>query len=127
MDPRIHLQSLHALPKPSLKSVHDASKQTNQFQQLLQNELQEKTELKLSKHAKQRMDMRGIEFSTEKWLTIQEKVNEAKQKGVNDSLVITHDAALVVSAKNDTVITVLNREEAQSQIFTNINGTILID
>lgn len=127
MDPRIHTQSFQALPKPTRRPVHHASSQPNQFQQLLQTQLQGTTELKLSKHAKQRMDVRGIEFSTEKWLMIQKKVNEAKQKGVNDSLVITSDAALVVSAKNDTVITVLNREEAQSQIFTNINGTIVID
>jgi flagellar operon protein len=125
MDPRIHAQSLQSLPKPIRKSVNQP--QTNHFNTLLQNELKGTPELKVSKHAQHRMDMRGIEFSQEKWLTIQEKVKEAKQKGVKDSLVITNDAALVVSAQNDTVITVLNRDEAQSQIFTNINGTILID
>ena len=47
--------------------------------------------------------------------------------GVTDSLVLTKEAALVVSAKNNTVITAMGRDEASSQIFTNINGTILID
>ncbi|TWI55164.1 TIGR02530 family flagellar biosynthesis protein [Halalkalibacter nanhaiisediminis] len=127
MDPRIHSKSLHALPKPINRPINHTSNQTTPFQQFLKTELQGTTELKLSKHAKQRMDMRGIEFSTEKWMTIQEKVSEAKKKGVHDSLVLTNEAALVVSTKNNTVITVLNREEAQSQIFTNINGTIVID
>ncbi|KHF39774.1 TIGR02530 family flagellar biosynthesis protein [Halalkalibacter okhensis] len=125
MDPRIYTQSLHTLPKLTRKTVNQP--QTTQFHKLLQNELLTETELKVSKHAKQRMDVRGIEFSEEKWLTIQEKVKEAKQKGITDSLVVTDHAALVVSAKNDTVITVMDREEAQSQIFTNINGTIIID
>ncbi|NEU29368.1 flagellar protein [bacterium LRH843] len=127
MDPRIHRQPLQIPPKLAKRPINQTLRHPNQFQQLLRTELNEPTELKISKHAKQRMDMRGIEFSTEKWLAIQAKVIEAKQKGVSDSLVITREAALVISAKNDTVITVLNREEAQSQIFTNINGTILID
>ncbi|MDT8859021.1 flagellar protein [Alkalihalobacillus sp. MEB130] len=125
MDPRIYAQSLHTLPKPTRKTVNQPK--NNQFHHLLHDEMSRTTELKVSKHAQQRMDVRGIEIPEEKWLTIQEKVKEAKQKGVTDSLVITDDATLVVSAKNDTVITVMNREEAQSQIFTNINGTIIID
>ncbi|MCL7746472.1 TIGR02530 family flagellar biosynthesis protein [Halalkalibacter alkaliphilus] len=125
MDPRVYTQTLHTLPKPAHKRVNQS--QTNQFHKLLQSELLRTNELKVSKHAQQRMDVRGIEFTEDKWLTIKEKVKEAKQKGVTDSLVITDHAALVVSAKNDTVITVMNRDEAQSQIFTNIDGTIIID
>ncbi|MFC0558600.1 TIGR02530 family flagellar biosynthesis protein [Halalkalibacter alkalisediminis] len=125
MEPRISAHSLHSFPKPIRKNVNPI--QTKPFNHLLKNEIYNTVQLKVSKHAKHRMDTRGIEFSPEKWLTIQEKVKEAKQKGVKDSLVITNNAALVVSVQNDTVITVLNRDEAQSQIFTNINGTILID
>lgn len=123
----INVHSKWISPLPHQRSVNRSAKELPQFQQLLNGKIKSSTELKLSKHAKQRMNMRGIEFSQEKWIQIQDKVNEAKQKGVNDSLVITSNAALVVNTKNDTVITVLNREEAQSQIFTNINGTILID
>jgi flagellar operon protein len=54
-------------------------------------------------------------------------VQEARKMGVNDSLVLLTDAALIISAKNNTVITAMGREEASSQIFTNINGTILMD
>lgn len=73
------------------------------------------------------MNVRGIEFSEAEWGKIAAKVEEAKRKGVTESLVLTRDAALIVSAKNETVITVLNRDEAASQIFTNINGTIIIN
>jgi flagellar operon protein len=116
---------LHSLPKPILKNVNRTN--TTPFNQQLTQEMHNQSQLKVSKHAQHRMNTRGIEISGEKWLAIQEKVKEAKQKGVKDSLVITNNAALVVSAQNNTVVTVLNRDEAQSQIFTNINGTILID
>ena len=58
---------------------------------------------------------------------IGEKIKEAKTMGVKESLVIVDDAALIVSAQNNTVITAMNRAEATAQIFTNINGTILMD
>jgi len=61
------------------------------------------------------------------WEEIGRKVDEAKRKGVNDSLVLLKNAALIVSAKNSTVVTVMDRQEAGRQIFTNIDGTILMD
>ncbi len=82
--------------------------------------------LKISKHAQQRLQERNIHINDEQWAVIGKKIVEAKQKGVRDSLVITDEAALIVSAVNQTVITAMHREEAQSQLFTNINGAIII-
>ncbi|HLR74698.1 MAG TPA: TIGR02530 family flagellar biosynthesis protein [Virgibacillus sp.] len=83
--------------------------------------------LKVSKHAKQRLVERNINISDKQWQKISHKVKEAKQKGVINSVVITNDATLLVSAKNNTVVTAMNREEATDKIFTNINGTILLN
>ncbi len=83
--------------------------------------------LTISKHAKERLEQRGIRINASKWEQISEKVMEAKKMGVNDSLVLLENAALIVSAKNETVITAMNRAEATTHIFTNINGTILMD
>ncbi len=47
--------------------------------------------------------------------------------GVTEALFITANAALIVSTENNKVVTVMDRDEATSQIFTNINGTIIID
>lgn len=96
---------------------------TSHFQEALSKT---ETNLTISKHAKQRLQQRNIEISSDHWQKINAKVDEAKQMGVNESLVLLDNAALIVSAKNKTVITALDRNEAQSQIFTNINGTIII-
>lgn len=125
MDPRIYSTQLSPLP-PSQKQTNKQLKNTN-FHDLLTNELNRKQPMKLSKHAERRMIERGIEIDREKWTEIESKVNEAKLKGINDSLVVLNNAALVINAKSNTVITALDRSEATSQIFTNINGTILID
>ena len=87
-----------------------------------------KTEkLSISKHATMRLQQRGIDISQETWDKVNEKTNEAKKKGITDSLVLLDNAALIVSAKNKVVVTAMGRNEAAGQIFTNINGTILID
>src|SRR4051812_26115989 len=84
-------------------------------------------QLIISKHAKHRLEQRGIHIEEARWEQISDKVMEAKKLGVKESLVLLDDAALIVSAKNQTVITVMDRNEATSQIFTNINGTIVMD
>lgn len=99
----------------------------NTFADQLQTALQTNNKLTISKHAQQRLNQRNIQISPDNWAKIEQKVSEAKKMGVTDSLVLLPNAALIVSAKNQTVITALDREEASSQIFTNINGTIVFE
>lgn len=99
----------------------------NPFSLHLQQAIQENSKLTLSKHAKERLQQRDIQISDNRWEQIENKVNEAKKLGVRDSLVLLDNAALIVSAKNNTVITAMNRQEAMAQIFTNINGTIVLE
>ncbi|EWG11961.1 TIGR02530 family flagellar biosynthesis protein [Cytobacillus firmus] len=109
------------------KPVHLTNKGQNGFSKHLQTALENNSKLIVSKHAEQRMNQRGIEITGERWQQIENKMHEAKKLGVNESLVLLKDAALVVSAKNNTVITAMDRQEAGTQIFTNINGTIILD
>lgn len=94
------------------------------FDQVLK---QKQNQLTLSKHAEERLLERHIKIDESKWQQIADHVEKARTKGITDSLVLTNEAALVVSAKNHTVITAMAREDATDRIFTNINGTILID
>lgn len=120
------IQSL-PVSRNSQKPVKASQLAQTPFSLQLQSAIQSKSKLTISKHASERLQQRGIEISTERWNRIEEKVKQAKDKGVNDSLVLLKDAALIVSAKNNTVITAMGRQEAEDQIFTNINGTIVMD
>lgn len=100
----------------------------NAFSLHLQQAIQEgDNKLTLSKHAKERLIQRDIHISDNRWEQIEQRVNEAKKLGVKDSLVLLDNAALIVSARNNTVITAMDRQEATTQIFTNINGTIVLE
>lgn len=127
----MHIQKSF-IPPIGIQNAHRKNNQTEQingnqnFASHLQEAVQEETNLTLSKHAKIRLVERDINISSEDWKMIDEKLNQAKEMGVTESLVLLDQAALIVSAKNNTVITAMDRTEAGSQIFTNINGTIII-
>lgn len=117
---------IHPLHQQSLTQAN--VKQTSKSEPIKNfNEvLAEKTNLKISKHAASRMSERNISFDETKWEQINAKVSEAKEKGVTDALVVVDDATLIISARNNTVVTALDKADASNKIFTNINGTILI-
>ncbi|UOQ47872.1 flagellar protein [Gracilibacillus caseinilyticus] len=89
--------------------------------------LSQQHSIQISKHAQQRMQSRNIEVTNEQWTKIESKLQEASQKGVKESLVITDQAAFVVNANNKTVITAMEIAELKSKIFTNITGTIIME
>ena len=121
---RVTIQHIpyHPPIQPAAKPVVQASKHS------FIDHLKQASEqhLKISKHASERLTERNISISEGEWQQITEKVFEAKDKGVNQPLVLLDQAALVVSAKNATVITALDRAEAKQQLFTNIDGTIVL-
>lgn len=123
MSERIHA---HQMYQPILYPTHSKQKDGKQsFKSLFNKELA--NHLTVSKHAQKRLQDRNITISDFSWNKISEKIIEAGQKGIKDSLVIMKDVTLVVNAPNQTVITALDRNESTSQIFTNINGAIVID
>ncbi|APH07058.1 hypothetical protein A9C19_11080 [Bacillus weihaiensis] len=103
------------------------AKQQSSFKSLLENELTSSQKLKISKHAQTRLTEREITLSDETWSQIEKKISEARKKGVQDSLVLVNEAALIINAKNNTVITAMDRDEARTQMFTNISGAIIMD
>lgn len=128
MGNRVYRPYTHPLIQNHVKKPSTSQNEQSSFASELQSALVPKNDgLIISKHAKLRLEQRGIRIEEDRWQQISEKVNEAKKLGVKESLVLLDDAALIVSAKNQTVITAMDRKEAQSQIFTNINGTIVMD
>lgn len=95
------------------------------FATLLHQNLNEEG-VKLSKHAAMRIDSRDINLTNDQMRRINDGIKEAEKKGIKDSLVLVDDIALVVSIKNKTVITAVDNQKAHNQVFTNIDGAIII-
>lgn len=121
--------NIHRIPSQPLirhgKPMQQATSPKQSFLEHL-NQAVQPAELKISKHATERLQERNIQITDAEWAHITDKVNEAKRKGIKESLVLMEQAALIVSAKNSTVITAMDRMEAKDQLFTNIDGTIVL-
>ena len=82
--------------------------------------------LKFSTHATERLKARGISFSDAELQQLQGAVESVAGKGGKDSLIMVGDAALVVSVKNRTVVTALDRDSMKGNVFTNIDSAVII-
>ena len=106
------------------------------FQETLQSELAKTASaanpqgqvnsLKFSNHAVERMTSRGVFFNQAELGQINEAVKRAAAKGSKDSLILTDKAALIVSVKNNTVVTVMDKAALKENVFTNIDSTIVM-
>ena len=119
--------NIHPVPfQPTIQNLKQQSSANNaKFAHYL-GAFTDHESIKISKHANERMQLRDISITESEWNLISNKVNEAKSKGVNQPLVLLDHAALIISATNNTVITAMDRNEAKEQLFTNIDGTIVL-
>lgn len=82
--------------------------------------------VKFSQHAQERLKARNITLSATDLANLEGAVNSVAQKGGKESLVMMGDAALVVSVKNRTVVTAMDRSQMKGNVFTNIDSAVII-
>lgn len=83
-------------------------------------------EIKFSSHAQQRMRSRNINFGPQEMNLLQNAVQKAREKGARESLILMGDMALVVSIKNNTVITAMDGQSIKENVFTNIDSAVVL-
>ncbi len=86
----------------------------------------ETPQLKFSAHALNRIKDRSIAMDQGLRDKLEKAVNTASEKGSKESLILSDNAAFIVSVKNKTVITVLDRSQMNGNVFTNIDSTVVI-
>lgn len=86
----------------------------------------ESSELKFSKHASMRLENRQIQLSKEQSVRLENGVQKASEKGIKESLVLIDSLAFIVNVPNKTVVTAMNQEESGDNIFTNIDGAVIM-
>ena len=89
-------------------------------------DVSESSELKFSKHATMRLEHRNINLSEEQSMRLENGVQKASEKGIKESLVIVDSLAFIVNVPNKTVVTAMDQEESGDNIFTNIDGAVII-
>lgn len=92
-----------------------------------QDVFKEKTEtLKFSKHAGERLADRNINLTENQMQRLEEGTAKASKKGINESLMIMDNMAFIVNVKNNTVVTAMDQTENKENVFTNIDGAVIV-
>lgn len=81
--------------------------------------------VKFSKHAANRLTDRNIELSNGQLDRLNSGTRQASRKGINESLVLVDDMAFIVNIKNNTVITAMDKNSSDENVFTNIDGAVI--
>jgi flagellar operon protein len=86
---------------------------------------QQAGKLQFSQHALQRIERRGIDLSDGTLQRLEAGAARAASKGSRDSVVFVDGTAFVVSVRNKTVITAVDREHMREHVFTNIDSAVI--
>ena len=77
----------------------------------------------LSRHAQARLRSRGLTLDEADRATLSTAVDALQGRGARKALVLTDDRAFIVGVERRTIITVMGRDEALGQVFTDLDST----
>lgn len=82
--------------------------------------------LKFSKHADLRLRQRDITLTDEQLERLSEGTQKAGLKGIKESLILLDDMVFIVNTQNKTVVTAMDKNMNDENIYTNIDGAVII-
>ena len=104
----------------SIKHAHNKPAQS--FDSVLQKAT---SGLKVSAHAKERIQSRSIPFGATEMTRMEKAVKKAEAKGCRESIVMLDRNAFVVSVRNKTIITAMDGINVKENVFTNIDSAVI--
>ena len=117
--------------RPNSKSLNKLPENVDTFNKFLKNKLEknstEEVGVKLSGHAKKRLEERNLTLEGNEILKIRDGIDKLKQKGGKDSLIVTNQAAYIVDVDNQTVVTAMDKNDMAENVFTKIDSTLFIN
>lgn len=110
----------------SSTAATSAQSSGSSFQELLEKNIQQNEGVEFSKHAASRVAQRNIELTNNNLARLNQGVKIAQEKGLDAALILIDRTAFIVSAQNNKVITTVSENDLTGNVFTNIDGTVII-
>ncbi len=101
-------------------------KRDKSFDQVLESIKKRELEIKFSKHAVERLNNRDMDLNMDEIYRLNNAFQKAKSKGVKDALIIMDDKAFIANINNNVIVTTINKEQLKDNVFTNIDGAVII-
>ncbi len=96
------------------------------FADVLSDTLRQSSDVNFSKHAVKRAVEHNIELTDESLSRLNEGVRIAGEKNLEEPLILVGSTAFLVNIPNNTVITAVDSGNMKGNVFTNIDGTVII-
>ena len=111
-----------------VERVQQVSRTTGgQFGALLRQEIRvAEPAISFSKHAQNRAAERGIQVDDALMDQLADSVERAQAKGATNILAFDATRAFIINVPHGRVITTMSQEEMEENIFTNIDGAVLL-
>ncbi len=103
-----------------------AANPNSDFKEILQSQINKQNEIKFSKHAIERLQSRNINLSKQEMQKIDAALTKAADKGVKETLIIMGNTAFIANVKSRTIVTAAANENLKDNVFTNIDGAVII-
>ena len=84
------------------------------------------TQIRFTKHADARLTQRDIRLTDDQMTRLEEGTKKASDKGIKESLVLVDDLAFIVNTDKKMVITAIDQNSSEDNIYTNIDGAVII-
>lgn len=110
-------------PKPNSGATQE---QGRPFSEILAERLKEESGVSFSKHAIQRVTQRNVDLDAANIERLREGLRLAAEKGLGETLILIDETAFIVNARANRVITTVNGPDLKGNVFTNIEGTVII-
>lgn len=120
-------ESPFAAELKSLMAAQNSGGNAYSFTPTTAEQLEIMSGINFSRHAVERINQRNIDVMTDdKLQRLSKGVELAESKGSDDALVIVDKTAFVVSVRSNKVITAVNADDMQGNVFTNIDSTVIM-
>ena len=100
--------------------------QQSSFGEVLQEKAKAAQGINFSKHAMARAEQRGIELTPDLTDRLADSVEKAREKGATNILAFDSTQAFIINIPYGRVITTMTQEEMKENIFTNIDGAVIL-
>lgn len=96
------------------------------FGEVLRTQLQSGTEVRFSAHAIDRIQQRSVALTIDELSRLSNGMKQVQDKGAQNSLILVGETAFVVSVKNNTVVTAVDKADTANRVFTNIDSVAIV-
>ncbi len=122
---KMRIGGANPINRPISKKTPNVRKPEKSFGEVL-NQVKKGSQVSFSKHATQRLKNRNIQLNSEDIAKLTNAVDKADKKGVREALILMDKKAFIAHVKNRTIITAAMEEQLTENVFTNIDGAVIV-